>query len=173
MDAILYLRQEHQKFRKTLAEIAKLSTIQKKKIKFNAFSRDLQLHEKMEEKIWYPVLRKYKQLRDIINHLISEEKSAEQALQKFKKVQFDFMWKLRFYKFSHDVDHHAKEEEEELFPKVRKLLSKSELNTLGTQMRKFKSSLGKQKVAKKKSVKKKSSKKKSATKKSLKKKTKK
>jgi len=44
-------------------------------------------------------------------------------------------------KFKRDIDHHAKEEEKELFPKVRKLLTKKELNILGTKMKKFKAKL--------------------------------
>lgn len=143
MDAIKYLRQEHSKFRQTLTAISKLSDDTKKKTRFNTFCNELLRHETMEEKIFYPVLRAYPELRDIIKHIIGEEKSAAQAIKNFKKVQFNFMWKLRFYKFKHDVNHHAKEEEQELFPRVRKLLSKEELEALGTKMRKFKGKLKK------------------------------
>lgn len=141
MDAISYLKNEHSKFRRTLAAISKASQEKTKKTKFNALCKDLIKHETMEEKVWYPVLRKYPELRKIIKHLISEEKSAAKSIKNFKKVSFEFMWDLRFYKFRHDVDHHAKEEEQELFPKVKKLLSKSELNALGVEMRKFKAKL--------------------------------
>ena len=92
----------------------------------------------MEQKVWYPALRKNKDLRDTIKHLLAEEKSAAKAIKEFKNTGLDLMWKLRFYKFKHDVAHHAKEEEQALFPKVRKLLNKSELSKLGSKMRKFK-----------------------------------
>lgn len=141
MDAILYLREEHSKFRKNLAEISKSKDPVKRKTKFNAFCKDLLRHEIMEQKVWYPALRKNADLRETIQHLVSEEKAASQAMKKFKKVRFEFMWKLRFYKFKRDVDHHAKEEEQGLFPKVRKVLNKTELNALGTKMRKFKAKL--------------------------------
>ncbi|MBA3662286.1 MAG: hemerythrin domain-containing protein [Gammaproteobacteria bacterium] len=141
MDAIKYLRQEHAQFRRVLKEISKLSDKEKQKTKFNKFCSDLIRHETVEEKVFYPVLRKHKELRDIIKHLVSEEKSAAKAIRQFKKVYFEFMWKLRFAKLKHDVDHHAKEEEQELFPKVRKLYSKAELNKLGVLMRKYKSKL--------------------------------
>lgn len=143
MDAITYLRQEHSRFRKTLAAITKMSDTKAKKNKFNAFCKELTRHETMEQKILYPVLRKDPELRDIIKHLISEEKSAAKAIQKIKKAEFGLIWKLRFYKFKHDVDHHAKDEEKDFFPKVRKYLSKKELLTLGNKMRKFKTGLKK------------------------------
>lgn len=141
MDAIVFLRQEHSKFRRMLAVISKTSQVKSKKLKFNTFCKDLIKHETMEQKIWYPVLRKHPELRSIIKHLLSEEKSAAKAIKAFNKVSFEFMWDLRFYKFKHDVDHHAKEEEQELFPKVRKILNKSELAALGARMRKFKSQI--------------------------------
>ena len=141
MDAISYLTQEHSRFRKTLAAISKMSDEKSRKAKFNDFCKELVRHETMEQKAWYPVLRKNVALRETIKHLLSEEKSAAKAMKDFKRVRFNFMWKLRFYKFKHDVDHHANEEEQELFPKVRKILTKTELNALGVKMRKFQSKL--------------------------------
>jgi hemerythrin superfamily protein len=138
MDAIAFLRQEHSKVRQTFAAIAKLSDDNAKLSKFNALCKFLQRHEKMEETIWYPVLRKDAELRDIIKHLVSEEKHAAKAMQKLKATKMGIIWKLKFYKFKHDVDHHAKSEEKELFPKARKFLTKTELNALGAKMRKFK-----------------------------------
>ena len=135
------MKEEHNKIRRTLAIISKITTEKNKKTKFNAFCKELVHHETMEQKIWYPALRKNSELRNIIKHLLGEEKSAARAIKKFKKTNFNFMWDLRYYKFKHDVDHHAKEEEKELFPKVKKLFSNTELNTLGIKMRKFKATL--------------------------------
>lgn len=141
MDAITYLISQHNKFRKTLKAINKMANPKLKLSKFNALCKELTAHEKMEQKAWYPHLRKNKDLSDVIKHLMSEEQSAAKAIQKFKKTEYGLIWKLKFIKFKHDVEHHAAEEEQELFPKVRKLLTKSELTTLGTKMKKFKASL--------------------------------
>jgi hemerythrin superfamily protein len=141
MDAITYLKEEHAKFRQTLTMISQIENISRKKLKFDALCKDLVRHETMEQKVFYPVLRKFPELQDILHHLLGEEKSAAETIKNFKKVSFDFMWKLRFYKFKHDVNHHAKEEEQELFPKVKKLLNKDELTILGKNMKNFKASL--------------------------------
>lgn len=138
MDAIIYLRQEHAKFRRKLAAIARVKNTPLKKKKFYVFTRDLLRHEKMEEKKWYPALRKKVALKKVIKHLVAEEKSAEKAIKKSRTEKIDLLWNLRFLKLKHDIDHHARDEEKKLFPKVRKLFTKSELNTLGTRMRKFK-----------------------------------
>ena len=141
MDAITFLKQEHSRFRKDLTAIKNIKETKAKKAKFDAFCVELIKHETMEQKVWYPALRKYPELRDTIQHLLSEEKSASQAIKKFQDVSFDFMWELRFYKFKHDVNHHAKEEEKELFPKVKTLLNQDELKILGQKMKKFKDAL--------------------------------
>lgn len=74
MDAIRFLKQEHNKFRKTLVAINKIANEKIKLRKFNLFCQELTRHEKMEQKKWYPILRKKPELRDIIKHLLSEEK---------------------------------------------------------------------------------------------------
>lgn len=137
MDAIVYLRKEHSNFRKSLKEISKISDENKKLKRFNDLAQALTRHEKMEEQVWYPILRQHKDLRDIIKHLISEEKSAAKAITSLKKTKYRLIWNLKFLKLKYDVDHHASEEEDELFTKVRKYLSKAELNQIGTQMNKF------------------------------------
>jgi hypothetical protein len=77
-------------------------------------------------------------MRDIIRHLVAEEKSASKAITKLKATAFGIIWRLKFFKFKHDVDHHAKDEEKDLFPRARKFLTKAQLNELGVKMRKFK-----------------------------------
>lgn len=141
MDAITYLRKEHTRLHGILRDIGAISDGKLKHKKFTAFCRELIRHETMEQKVLYPVLRKKKELREMISHLVSEEKSAAQAVKKIKNSSFNFVWNLRFYKFCHDVNHHAREEEKALFPKVRKILTKSELNTLGIKMRKVSATL--------------------------------
>lgn len=140
MDAITFLKKEHRTFRKSLTEIQKLSHGPTKQKKFDALCQDLIRHETMEQKVFYPVLRKYPDLRDIIKHLLGEEKSAAAEIKKFNQASFEFMWDLRYIKFKHDVNHHAKEEESELFPKVKKLLTKEQLDVLGNKLQKFKDS---------------------------------
>lgn len=141
MDAIIYLRSQHSKFRKTLRAISKTANERLKQTKFKALCKELVKHETMEQKTWYPVLRKNKTLSTIIKHLVAEEKSAAKNIKKFQKIDFGLTWRLKFIKFKHDIDHHATQEEKQLFPKVRKWLTKKELNALGTKMRKFKAKL--------------------------------
>jgi hemerythrin superfamily protein len=43
-------------------------------------------------------------------------------------------WTARFSVLKENVEHHVEEEEGEMFPKVKKVLSKEDQETLGTRM---------------------------------------
>ena len=47
-------------------------------------------------------------------------------------------WKKEFLKFKSAVEHHASEEETDLFPEVEKILSERELEKIGLEMFDFK-----------------------------------
>ena len=138
MDAITFLRKEHSKVRQMFKEIASSSNEKTKFTKFENLCKDLYTHEVLEETIWYPALRKDSEMRDIIKHLVKEEKSAAKTMKNLLDRDVGIIWKLQFFKFKHDVDHHARDEEKELFPKARQFLSKAELIALGSAMQKFK-----------------------------------
>src|SRR5437899_742586 len=87
MDAIKFLLKEHNKIRKTFTKIKKKSReVTQKKI-FDLLCKDLVRHEKMEQKIWYPYLKKHTHLKNKIKHLLKEEKTAAKAIKEFKKIK--------------------------------------------------------------------------------------
>ena len=93
----------------------------------------------MEQKIWYPHFKKSKKIKSEVKHLLSEEKHAEKEIKKFKIIKTEEEWNEKFSKFKKAVEQHADEEEHKLFPNVKVILNKDELQEIGKQMRKFKS----------------------------------
>ncbi|CAN5299119.1 CBU_1677 family Dot/Icm type IV secretion system effector [soil metagenome] len=140
MNAVKFLLKEHNKVRNTFADISDESHREETKRKmFNALCEDLIRHETMEQKIWYPHLKNNEILADVIKHLISEEKSAAEAIKEFKTIKTEEEWIKKFVKLRNDVEHHAAEEEQKLFPKVEKMLDETKLEKIGKEMREFKS----------------------------------
>lgn len=74
----------------------------------------------------------------LIQHLLKAEKEAEKTIKEFSHIESIEAWETKFSHFKKDVEHHAKEEEEKLFPKVEKLLDEEELEAIGKEMREFK-----------------------------------
>lgn len=137
MNAIDFLKKEHEKVKKTLAEISEESHRQETKLKmFSTLCSELIRHETMEHQVWYPHFKE--RLSKEVQHLIKEEKSAEKAIAQFSQVKDESTWEIKFEKFKKDVLHHAEEEEQELFPEVAKLLSDNELEKIGLDMHQFK-----------------------------------
>lgn len=139
MNAITFLSKEHDRFRKIFAEINDSShkDLTKRKM-LSALCQDLTRHEKMEQLVWYPQLKKNVTLSNIIKHLISEEKNADKLINGFKKIKTQQEWNEKFLELKKEVTHHASEEEKKLFPKVEKILSEAQLEEIGKAMYRFK-----------------------------------
>lgn len=138
MNAIDFLTKEHQHVRKILADIAQdTHRIETKRKMFDTLCDEILRHETMEHKIWYPRIKTNANLSDEVKHLLSEEKSAEKAIKQLENVNSTQEWQEKFNKFRRAVEHHAQEEETELFPQVSRLLSKEELEQIGKQMHEF------------------------------------
>jgi len=139
MNAIKFLLKEHDHVRKMFAEIAGGShRYETQKKMFGVLCKELTVHEKMEQAEWYPCFKDNGKLKTIVEHLISEEKNAENTIKQFKKITSQENWETEFLKFKTDVDHHAAEEEKKLFPEVKKIIGDEKLESIGKKMLTFK-----------------------------------
>ena len=137
MNAIEFLIKEHNKVRELLSNIDdETHRYETKRKMFDGLAEDLVRHETMEHDVWYPHFKN--QLPDAVRHLVTEEKIAEKAIHKLNEMQTESAWEEQFIKFKRDVEHHAKEEEDDLFPEVKRILSEPELEKIGLKMYEFK-----------------------------------
>lgn len=139
MNAIDFLIQEHNKVRKLFQDFndPKHREDTQKKI-FLTIREELIRHEEMEQTIWYPQLKGNKKWQEQIKHLKAEEHSAKKFMDKLQKLNDSDDWKVGVTQLQKDVEHHAKEEEEKLFPHVNKLIEADELERIGKEMKQFK-----------------------------------
>lgn len=137
MNAIEFLTEEHNKVRQMLSSIEENKKPHTVKVKlFDILADNLLRHEKMEHQLWYPHFRD--KLPKTVQHLLTDEKGAEKAIKKLEGLDNEQIWDQTFAKFKKDVEQHAQEEEENLFPEVRHILSVTELKKIGKEMRQFK-----------------------------------
>ncbi len=139
MDAIKFLTKEHNKVKQKFKEIidSKHSYETKRKM-FVDLAENLLRHETMEHKVWYPHFKNDPRLDDTVKHLLKEEDHAEKAIKRLSEIDNEDSWQANFLQLKKEVEHHAAEEENKLFPQVEKLLSPSELQEIGKQMYDFK-----------------------------------
>lgn len=97
-------------------------------------ANDLVAHMAIEHEVFYPAVEALD--HDLISEAFEEHALAEIALKRLLSTDpEDDNFKARVVACKELIEHHVKEEEEELFPKVEKKLGDERLEELGKQMK--------------------------------------
>jgi len=139
MDAIELLKEDHQRVEKIFSAMEKKENRQKM---FPELDRELSVHAEIEEKIFYPATKEAEPTRDLVLESIEEHKQIKMVLADLEQADMTTdVWGAALKVLEEDVMHHVGEEENELFPRVRKVLSKEQLQDLGARMEELKMQL--------------------------------
>ena len=134
MNALELLKSQHDEVDELIEKLESASGRDKAAL-FAEVADKLAAHAKIEETLFYPAVMA-KQTEEILLESVEEHLSIKRVLADLLELDPDddvFDAKLSVIK--EQVSHHAHEEEEgELFPKVKKLLSADELDALGGEM---------------------------------------
>lgn len=136
MNAVELLKADHDVVRKLFQDV-KESEESKHPPIFKKIKAELDVHAHVEEVIFYPKLQEDgdKELVDIVLEGIEEHRQMKMFLRQIAELSDDsekFEPKLKV--LMEDTDHHVKEEEDKMFPLVKKQFDSGVLNTLGDRM---------------------------------------
>jgi len=139
MDALKLLTAQHDEVDELIERLEKARKEERKQALFDELADKLAAHATIEEQLFYPAVKAKKATKpteDLLLESTEEHLAIKRVLADMLDLEVEdehFDAKLSVLK--EQVEHHArKEEEKELFPKVRQLLSKDELEQLGQQM---------------------------------------
>ena len=141
MDAIKLLEDDHKDMKKLLEEIGSTEddAVEKRKDLFGRIRKELQMHEKIEEEIFYPALKEHPKAKDIVLEGYEEHHAVDVLLDELDEVPFDNeRWAPKMTVIKENIEHHIEEEEEDMFEKARSILSDDELSELGDRMSRLK-----------------------------------
>jgi hemerythrin superfamily protein len=135
-DAIALLIADHREVKAMFEQFEELSDrarATKKKLTDQICSA-LELHTRLEEEIFYPAVREAsRDLEDIVDESLVEHASAKELIAQLQEMDpEDELYDAKVKVLGEQIDHHVGEEEEEMFPKVRKL--GIDLAALGQEM---------------------------------------
>lgn len=134
MNALDLLIEQHDEV-EDLFEMIEKAEGEKKTELFEELADKLAAHATMEETVFYPAV-KAKETEELLVESTEEHLAIKRVLADLLELDTDdehFDAKIKV--MQEEVDHHAREEEEDkLFPKVRKLMSSEELDQLGSEM---------------------------------------
>lgn len=151
MDAIALLKKDHDTVELLLSELAESTprATKKRRDLLDKIRVELKAHTTIEEEIFYPAFKAKGNKSDdaqMYFEALEEHRAAgDLVLPDLLSTEVDsekFSGRAKVLKEL--VQHHADEEEKEMFPRARKLLSKAELAELGAQMEARKAELVKQ-----------------------------
>ena len=147
MNAFTLLKNDHKKVAGILEKLEETTerALKTREDLFAQLKNELDIHANIEETIFYPVLKKAEESRDITLEAFEEHRIVKQLLAELEaSSKDDEQWTAKFTVLKENIEHHVEEEEGEMFTKARKVLSEEEIETLGTRMEKAK---GEQKAA--------------------------
>ena len=137
MNAFALLKADH---KKVAGILEKLDSTTERGVKtreelFSQLKTELDVHARIEETIFYPALEEAKETRDITLEAFEEHRLVKQLLGELDEMSKDQEeWTARFSVLKENVEHHVDEEESEMFPKARKVLSEEQVEELGTRL---------------------------------------
>ena len=136
MDAISMLTGEHREVEELFEQFEKLGekANAKKKQIADQVCTALILHAQIEEEIFYPAARDaVKDADDLLDEAEVEHASAKDLIMQIQEMDpEDELYDAKVKVLSELVEHHVKEEEKEMFPKVKK--SELDLVALAEEM---------------------------------------
>jgi hemerythrin-like domain-containing protein len=146
-DAVTLLEKDHQSVRKLLARLEGTpgSAAKKRAELLREVATEIELHTRIEEEIFYPAFGQHTETKndeklffeaaeehDLVHGALPAIRSTDPGTELFSaraKVLKDL------------IEHHADEEEHELFPRARKLMSTAMLQQLGAELEARKAAL--------------------------------
>lgn len=143
-DAIALLKADHENLRGLLSQLEEAEG-QGRQRTLNTIEHELKVHAQIEEEIFYPAFREAAEKeddRELYFEALEEHHVVDLVLPEIKATApeaEEFPAKAKVLKDL--VEHHAEEEEKEMFPRARKLMDREQLVELGQQLAEAKVSM--------------------------------
>jgi hemerythrin-like domain-containing protein len=141
MDAISLLKTDHDRMKKMLDEGESTTErgVKTRTELLTTIKRELTVHERIEEEIFYPALKEHPKARDIVLEGYEEHHVVDEIMGELEATDVsDETWGAKFKVMKENIEHHIEEEEGEMFKKARQVFERKELEDLGVRMMELK-----------------------------------
>ena len=147
MDALALLTADHNRVRGLFARFSaakEAGETQQMQILGEAVFRELQVHTAIEEERFYPWARDLsEELGEMVDEGVQEHHLVKVLIEELGELTAeDPEWVAKLTVLVENVDHHAGEEEEEMFPAIRKAASAEDLERMGEELEREKAERG-------------------------------
>ena len=134
MNALDLLKHQHRETEE-LFEKLENAPMEQKQACFNALADALAVHTAIEEKHFYPAAATGPEVNELLRAAAEEHLGIKRFIADLLELDVDHpTFEAKVGVLEEQVEHHVREEEEELFPKVAKVLDERALEALGQVM---------------------------------------
>lgn len=147
MDALGLLKEDHDRVKKMLQELESTTErgVKTRERLFTKVKQDLEVHETIEEEIFYPALKDHTKTKEIALEAYEEHHVVDTVMVEIEGVPYDDeRWGAKFKVMQENLEHHIEEEEGEMFKQAKQVFEPTELTQLGESMMRRKEELKKQ-----------------------------
>ena len=131
-NAITLLRADHQKVTDLFENFEKSRATAKKKVIAQEICKELTVHATIEEEIFYPAAKAALNDTEMFPEALVEHDGVKKLIAEIEGSVEGEMFEARVKVLSELIKHHVKEEQNELFPAVKK--TSLDLTALGAQL---------------------------------------
>lgn len=137
MDFFELLKQDHQKVSGIFEKLEDTTTaaVKTRQQLFTQLKQELDLHAQIEETILYPALKQAAATRELTIEAYDEHQEVKDLLAELEGMSVeDEEWETILSELKENVEHHVDEEENQMFPKSRQVLSEEQINDITERM---------------------------------------
>lgn len=135
MDALQLLKEDHDRLRQFFHRFRSSKDEGEHREIFEEIKKDLQTHSHVEEILFYPAVQEFDELEDLVDEAIEEHSKVADLLDDIDELNEEGAdIRTKMAELIQNVEHHAQEEENEMFPKVRELMNSGDLESLGKEI---------------------------------------
>jgi len=105
---------------------------------------ELEIHTKIEEEIFYPAITTLSdEIHELVTEGVEEHHVVDNLMDEVKALSpSDEQWAAKVKVLIENVEHHAEEEEQEMFPKIRQAMDNDARSELGQRLEARKAEFG-------------------------------
>ena len=136
MDALEILKEDHARVSRLFDQFRSLGESDDLRPLFSQIRSELEIHTHIEETVFYPTFNRYDDIKPMIDEAFGEHAEVKSLLQEIGRIRGPDSKLLRgkMDTLMTNVEHHVREEEDELFPKVREVMKGPERERLGRHL---------------------------------------
>lgn len=139
-DALTLLKHDHGEVKQMFAKFQKARS--RKEELAQDICSELTIHAQIEEHIFYPEVKTIAELEDSVLESLEEHRQMKEMIARLKGMSAsDERFEPDMKVLQEDTEHHVKDEETEMFPKVKQGMDKGRLADLGQRLEQMKAQL--------------------------------